>query len=103
MLLVIMSVTIDCHDKDSSCSFSWLPEAHVESSTEGSVLLAAVILKYSVYGMLEFLDTTISFTGVCCSQCDIYATSFVYWLQYTRYEESYCFLVNLSHVSRFVP
>jgi proton-translocating NADH-quinone oxidoreductase chain M len=33
----------------------WLPEAHVEAPTEGSVLLAGVILKIGVYGVLRFV------------------------------------------------
>lgn len=80
MLLIFVFIAAHYYDQDSSCSFSWLPEAHVESSTEGSVLLAAVILKYSVYGLLEFIDTTISFTGVCCGQCYLYVISFVHRL-----------------------
>lgn len=33
----------------------WLPEAHVEAPTVGSVLLAGVLLKLGTYGMLRFL------------------------------------------------
>jgi proton-translocating NADH-quinone oxidoreductase chain M len=32
----------------------WLPEAHVEAPTVGSVILAGVLLKLGVYGMLRF-------------------------------------------------
>jgi proton-translocating NADH-quinone oxidoreductase chain M len=32
----------------------WLPEAHVEASTVGSVLLAGILLKLGVYGFLRF-------------------------------------------------
>lgn len=32
----------------------WLPEAHVEASTAGSVLLAGVLLKLGIYGLVRF-------------------------------------------------
>lgn len=32
----------------------WLPEAHVEASTVGSVLLAGILLKLGVYGFIRF-------------------------------------------------
>jgi proton-translocating NADH-quinone oxidoreductase chain M len=34
---------------------NWLPEAHVEAPTAGSVILAAILLKLGVYGMVRFL------------------------------------------------
>ena len=33
---------------------TWLPDAHVEAPTAGSVILAGVMLKFGVYGMLRY-------------------------------------------------
>lgn len=33
---------------------TWLPDAHVEAPTAGSVILAAVLLKMGIYGMMRF-------------------------------------------------
>lgn len=33
----------------------WLPEAHVEASTAGSVLLAGILLKLGIFGFLRFV------------------------------------------------
>jgi len=48
---------------------TWLPDAHVEAPTAGSVILASVLLKMGGYGFLRFTlpmlpDATVTFTPV---------------------------------------
>lgn len=51
----------------------WLPEAHVEAPTGGSVLLAGVLLKLGTYGILRFLLPILSFASY-------YFAPFIYML-----------------------
>ena len=49
----------------------WLPEAHVEAPTAGSVLLAGILLKMGAYGILRFMLPL-------CPVCVDYISPFVY-------------------------
>jgi len=51
----------------------WLPEAHVEAPTVGSVLLAGILLKLGVYGFLRFSITLFS-------SASLFFSPFVYLL-----------------------
>jgi len=42
----------------------WLPEAHVEAPTSGSVILAGVLLKMGTYGLLRFLICLFPYASV---------------------------------------
>lgn len=51
----------------------WLPEAHVEAPTAGSVILAGILLKMGTYGLLRF---SVCLFPVAC----VFFTPFVYLL-----------------------
>lgn len=51
---------------------TWLPDAHVEAPTAGSVILAAILLKMGTYGFLRFLlpffpDASLDFIPILCA------------------------------------
>ena len=54
----------------------WLPEAHVEAPTAGSVILAGILLKLGSYGLIRFTITLFS-------KASFYFTPFVYALAIT--------------------
>jgi NADH-quinone oxidoreductase subunit M len=45
----------------------WLPEAHVEAPTEGSVILASLLLKLGGYGMLRFNLVMLNEASMWCA------------------------------------
>ena len=46
---------------------TWLPDAHVEAPTAGSVLLAAILLKMAGYGFIRFSVDYFSNIRIFCS------------------------------------
>jgi len=48
---------------------TWLPDAHVEAPTAGSVLLAGVLLKMGTYGFLRFALPPLPEPWHCTPRC----------------------------------
>lgn len=67
---------------------TWLPDAHVEAPTGGSVILAAVLLKVGFYGMVRFAYPLFPRAADVCGQvlvglavCGIIYAALVAWVQ----------------------
>ena len=82
---------------------TWLPDAHVEAPTAGSVLLAAILLKMAGYGFIRF---SLGLFPIASE----YFIPFVYTSKYCsnylhfsrcfnarRYEKTYCLLLCCSY------
>ena len=46
---------------------TWLPDAHVQAPTAGSVILAGVLLKFGIYGFLRFAIPLFPWAATWCS------------------------------------
>jgi NADH:ubiquinone oxidoreductase subunit 4 (subunit M) len=82
---------------------TWLPDAHVEAPTAGSVLLAAILLKMAGYGFIRFSLGLFPIASEIFTPL-IYTLSviaiiphIINCLDARRYEKAYCLFFRSSH------
>ena len=83
----------------------WLPEAHVEAPTAGSVILAGILLKLGTYGFLRFSNAVISICNKLFHTFSLYICVYCYCLYLinsypsNRFKAYYCLLFCGTHES----
>jgi len=81
----------------------WLPEAHVEAPTAGSVILAGVLLKLGTYGFLRFSipmfpeATLFFYSTYLYYECYRYCLRFFNNFTTSRFEKNYCLFFSSPH------
>ena len=63
----------------------WLPEAHVEAPTAGSVILAGILLKLGTYGFLRFSIPLFPYATILFYSFNIYNEYYSYYLYFFNY------------------